>query len=123
MSMTGKDIAKELEPSALKDIGGSRSDEWNTIVADQTIQALWKHSDPETRVKQLDATVAALIGICPRDELEGMMAAQLIAAHSAAMESYRRAMIPEQTFEGRQSPQPTSRQGAAEGDGRARPYS
>jgi hypothetical protein len=30
-----------------------------------------------------------------------MIAAQLIAAHNAAMESYRRAMIGEQTFEGR----------------------
>jgi hypothetical protein len=30
-----------------------------------------------------------------------MMAAQLIAAHSAAMECYRRAMIGEQTLEGR----------------------
>jgi hypothetical protein len=30
-----------------------------------------------------------------------MMAAQLIAAHNAAMECYRRAMIGEQTFEGR----------------------
>ena len=30
-----------------------------------------------------------------------MMAAQLIAAHNAAMECYRRAMIPQQSFEGR----------------------
>jgi hypothetical protein len=29
--------------------------------------------------KQLSATVAALMGIAPKDELEGMMAAQLIA--------------------------------------------
>ena len=29
------------------------------------------------------------------------MAAQLIAAHNAAMECYRRAMLAEQTFEGR----------------------
>jgi len=49
----------------------------------------------------LSATVAALVGIGPKDELEGMMAAQLIAAHNAAMECYRRAMIGEQTFEGR----------------------
>jgi hypothetical protein len=42
-----------------------------------------------------------LVGIGPKDELEGMMAAQLIAAHNAAMECYRRAMIGEQTFEGR----------------------
>ena len=30
-----------------------------------------------------------------------MIAAQLLAAHNAAMECYRRAMIGEQTFEGR----------------------
>ncbi len=86
----------------LKNIGGSRSDHWNNIVANQTVQSLWlKHSNREMRNKQHSATVAALIGIGPKDELEGMMAAQLIAAHNAAMECYRRAMIGEQTFEGR----------------------
>ncbi len=50
---------------------------------------------------RLSATVAALVGISPKDELEGMMAAQLLAAHNAAMECYRRAMLGEQTFEGR----------------------
>jgi hypothetical protein len=86
----------------LKHIGGSRSDNWNSILGNQTVQALWlSHSDPETLNKQYSATVAALVGIGPNDELEGMMAAQLIAAHSAAMECYRRAMIDEQTFEGR----------------------
>src|SRR4051794_11963332 len=49
----------------------------------------------------MSAAVAGLAGIAPRDELEGMLAGQLIAAHSAAMECYRRAMISEQTFEGR----------------------
>jgi hypothetical protein len=33
--------------------------------------------------------------------MEGMMAAQLIAAHNASMECYRRAMIGEQTFQPR----------------------
>jgi hypothetical protein len=87
---------------ALKSIGGSQSDHWNNTLANQVAQALWmKNSDAETRDKQLSATVAALVGIAPKDELEGMMAAQLIAAHNAAMECYRRAMIGEQTFEGR----------------------
>jgi hypothetical protein len=36
-----------------------------------------------------------------RAELEGMIAAQLLAAHYATMECYRRAMLLEQTFEGR----------------------
>ena len=35
------------------------------------------------------------------DEIEGMIASQLLAAHNATMECYRRAMIPEQSFEGR----------------------
>jgi hypothetical protein len=113
-SMTEKKAANETKPptvvanepedlkGVLKNVGGSRSDHWNNILANQTVQALWlKHSDPETRDKQFKATVAALIGIAPKDELEGMMAAQLIAAHNAAMECYRRAMIAEQTFEGR----------------------
>jgi hypothetical protein len=92
----------EDRKGALKDIGGSQSDNWNDTLANQALQSLWtKNSDAGTRDRQLSATVAALIGIAPKEELEGMMAAQLIAAHNAAMECYRRAMIGEQTFEGR----------------------
>ena len=40
-----------------------------------------------------------LVGIEPKDELEGMIAAQLIAGHNAVMECYRRAMLPDQAFE------------------------
>ena len=87
---------------ALKHLGGSQSDHWNNLLANQAAQALWiKNSDAETFDKQLSATVAALMGIGPRDELEGMMAAQLIASHNAAMECYRRAMLGEQGFEAR----------------------
>jgi hypothetical protein len=86
----------------LKNIGGSKSDHWNNTLANQAVQSLWmKNSSPEERDKQLSATVAALMGIGAKDELEGMMAAQLVAAHNAAMECYRRAMIGEQSFEGR----------------------
>lgn len=86
----------------LKNIGGSQSDHWNNTLANQAVQALWvKNSSAEERNKQLSAALAGLIGIAPKDELEGMMAAQLVAAHNAAMECYRRAMIGEQTFEGR----------------------
>ena len=88
--------------SVLKNAGGSRSDSWNHVLADQALQVVWLNSSDATEQKrQLTATIAALTGIAPRDELEGMMAAQLIAAHNAAMECYRRGMIREQTFEGR----------------------
>jgi hypothetical protein len=46
----------------------------------------------EQRNQYAAAAGGALIGIQPNGELEGMLAAQLIACHSAAMECYRRAM-------------------------------
>jgi hypothetical protein len=89
-------------PGKLKRLGGSKSDVWNNVLANQTIQTLWaKNSNQEERSNQISATIAALIGIGPNDELEGMMAAQLVACHNASIECYRRAMIGEQTFEGR----------------------
>ena len=86
----------------LKAIGGSRSDDWNHVLVNQTMQTLWvNNSDDDQQQKLVNATIAALVGIEPDNELEGMLAGQLVAAHSAAMECYRRAMIGEQTFEGR----------------------
>ena len=79
------------------------SDDWNNILANQTCNALWlRNLDEQERDRRLSATVAALIGIGPKDELEGMLAAQLVSCHNATMECYRRSMLSEQTFEGRQ---------------------
>ena len=89
------------EEGRLKLLGGSASDAFNSTLANQVMRALWReHADEDERKKLLSAAAAALVGIGPRDELEGMLAGQLVAAHSAAMECYRRAMIPDQTFEG-----------------------
>jgi hypothetical protein len=46
------------------------------------------------RSLSVSVTVDALIGWKPKDEIEGMIAAQLLACHNASMECYRRAMIP-----------------------------
>ena len=89
-------------PGKLKPIGGSKSDTWNNVIANQAVQTIWaKNSNEEERKNQVNAAIAGLIGINPNDELEGMLAAQLVACHNASMECYRRAMIGEQTFEGR----------------------
>jgi hypothetical protein len=82
----------------LKRVGGSQNDDWNSIIADQTVRTLLRS---EELPRHCTAAMAGLVGINPKDELEGMMAAQLIAGHTAAMECYRRAMLPNQTFEGR----------------------
>jgi hypothetical protein len=86
----------------LKNIGGSASDAFNKVLADAALQTLWlNNSNPEETNQQLSAMLAALIGIAPQDEIEGMLASQMVAANAAAMECYRRAMLGEQTFEGR----------------------
>src|SRR5512146_2349035 len=90
------------QPGKLKMIGGSASDDWNNVLATQAIRTVIdQHSDEDALDQQLAATTAALIGIGPKDELEGMIAAQLLAAHNASMECYRRAMIPQQSLESR----------------------
>ena len=88
-------VAKDptQQPGKLKMLGGSASDDWNHVLGNQTIQTLWlNNSDEEATNRQLAAATAVLIGIGPKDEIEGMIAAQLIACHNAAMECYRRAM-------------------------------
>lgn len=99
---TVKAIDPAGQPGELKRIGGSQSDTWNNLIVGQAVQTLWtKNSDKDERNRQYEGTISALIAISPQDEIEGMIATQLIAAHNAAMESYRRAMTGEQTLEGR----------------------
>ena len=94
-------VADDWEET-LKRVGGSQSDDWNNVLANQALQSLWiKHSDEEDARSAIQRGHRGAHRDAPKDELEGMIAAQLIAAHNAAMECYRRAMIGEQTFEGR----------------------
>jgi hypothetical protein len=89
-------------PSELKSIGGSISDAWNNLLANQVLSCVpTKYSDERPKAAQLEGTIAALVGIGPQNELEGMIAAQLLASHNAAMDCYRRAMLSEQTIEAR----------------------
>lgn len=88
----------------LKAIGGSNFDPLNNRLANQAISALWMppSMSGDSRDEIANATIAALIGIAPRDEAEGMLAAQMVSVHNSAMECFRRAMIEGQTFEGRE---------------------
>jgi hypothetical protein len=87
----------------LRRIGGSMSDDWNSMLIDQVRRALWffPNDDAEAVKRGRHAVIDAMLAINPKDEFEGMIAAQLIACHNASMECYRRAMLREQTFEGR----------------------
>ena len=50
-----------------------------------------------------NAAFAILTGIQPQDELEGMLAIQMIGVHNMAMETLARAGYRDQTFEGKQA--------------------
>lgn len=62
---------------------------------------LWfpEGTPPEQIVTATAAALSAVGGFGPRDPVESMMAAQAVALHHAAMECFRRAMIPGQSFE------------------------
>jgi hypothetical protein len=87
------------KPPELHRLGGSQSDDWNLVIANQTMNALHvaRANEDDARA-EARAAMVGLIGIEPKDELEGMIAAQLVAGHNAAMECYRRAMLPNQDF-------------------------
>jgi hypothetical protein len=93
---------KEIRTTALRLISGSDDEDFTRILVAQVDSSLWvEHSDSEQRVRQFNAAITALKGMKPGDELEGMLSAQLIAIHNAVMECCRRAMLGNQTFEGR----------------------
>jgi hypothetical protein len=78
------------------------SDDFNHVLLNQVAAAIWRaHSSKEELDIELQAVVAVMGGLKPRDELEGMFAGQLVATHNAAMECFRRAMIDGQSFESR----------------------
>src|SRR3954451_5096291 len=85
----------------LRALGGGKHDEWN-----QRLTAQLAGSLPEARGSMTAATVertlgalTGQIGIDPQDPVEGMLSAQMIAANAAALDLYRRAWIPEKSFE------------------------
>lgn len=68
----------------------------------QTAASLWipDGTTEDDRMATLKSALALLQGIKPSDEIEGMLASQMVGTHSAAMECLRRAMIPSQTYAG-----------------------
>ncbi|WP_372620872.1 hypothetical protein [Falsiroseomonas sp.] len=87
--------------SPLKPIAGSDDPRFNNVLLNAVGQSLWVPSGvtDDDRSHRIGAALAAVRGFNPRDEVEGMIAAQAVALHHAAMECARRAMLPEQPSE------------------------
>jgi hypothetical protein len=89
--------------AAVRDATGTDQPDLQQRLIDQVYDTLGLPDglSDEKRLARVKAAIAILEGIKPRDEIEGMLATQMVATHNAAMECLRRAMVPAQTFPGR----------------------
>ena len=93
----------QVDRSLYAAISGSSDVAFQNQVVDQVIGSLWLPPDAsdDASFAIVEAAVAALKAIAPRNELEGMLAVQMVSTHNAAMDCLRRSMLPGQTFEAR----------------------
>ena len=93
----------ELTPEGVQEATGSSSEAFQVELFTKAVETLWLPAsrDKEAQDRALEAVYDALRSIAPRSELEGMLAAQMIATHNAAMECLRRAMKEGQGMESR----------------------
>jgi hypothetical protein len=80
-------------PNGLKVMAGSELPEFNHALLTATVATISSH-DPDAAALRVAAATAALAAFKPADEIEGMIAAQAVALHHAAMECLRRAALP-----------------------------
>src|SRR5690349_5730908 len=94
----------EAEPDTLRAFGGSKSDRFNNALISAAVGTGWfpPGQSEEDRNRQIVVAVTGMQAFKPADEIEGMLAAQAMAAHHASMECARRAMLPDQPLEAAQ---------------------
>lgn len=99
----GKKAERKILEDKLLAATGAKSQPVRLALIKRALNAMWisDHSDTEAVSKAMDLAILTLAELKPRDAVEGMLAAQMIASHEAAMECTRRAMLPNQTFQGR----------------------
>jgi hypothetical protein len=84
-------------------ISGSDNPKFSIALLNQAVRSLFlpESWSKENRDEAINAAIATLMEIAPKDGLEGVLAAQMVATHNSAMECIRRAALENQTFEGR----------------------
>jgi len=80
----------ELEEGKLKRLGGSRSDDFNNVLANQVLSTLWtKHSNDTDRDRQVAAVAGALIGIGPKVDGHVLDRDALLTFASVAVQGFQ----------------------------------
>lgn len=93
-----------VDASHLDGIAGTKNRTLNLRLINEALSTLWlpEGISEEDKTTRVGAAIMLLKGIKPEGEIEGMLTTQMVGTHSAAMECLRRAMLPNQTFEGRE---------------------
>ena len=75
---------------AIVEATGTNDPELAQRLINQVYETLWLPAElsDEERLQHIRAAIAALRGIKPRDEIEGMLATQMVATHAAAMNAF-----------------------------------
>ncbi len=97
-------LALPMSPAVLKEATGTDKQHLQQHLIDQTYRSLWiteGHTEFE-KSGQIASSISLLQGIKPADEIEGMLATQMVATHNATMDCFRRAMIEGQILAGRE---------------------
>jgi hypothetical protein len=87
-------------PGGLQEFGGSEWPDFNRMLVRATLATVTVPANGADEAdKRIAAACAGLAAFRPVDEIEGMLAAQAVGLHQAAMMCLGRAMIPGQPFE------------------------
>ncbi len=88
---------------AIVEATGTNDPELAQRLINQVYKTLWMPAElsDEERLQRIRSAIAAMRGIKPQDEVEGMLATQMVATHAAAMDCLRRSMIHQQSLKGR----------------------
>jgi hypothetical protein len=103
----GKDaeaVVITTKPGHHKDIGGGESENWNFRQMQLVLSALPGASarDKKNAGEIGSAVISGLMDVKPSDPIEGMLTSQMVVAHEAALDMFRRAWAqPPEYFDAR----------------------
>jgi hypothetical protein len=111
--ITAADPGDPLICTKLAETLGTPDSDAQGLLFDQVVQSfagvpVANHIEPsgfngKKVISAANQAAALLAGIGPRDELEGLLACQMIACHNAAMYTAKMAILTGQTFEGKRA--------------------
>jgi hypothetical protein len=100
----GDAVVIKTKPGCSKDIGGGESEIWNQRQMRLLVSALpgINTADKAAVGEVGSAVVSGVMDLKPKDPIEGMLLAQIVVAHEAALDMYRRAWAqPPECFDAR----------------------